>query len=248
MNEFDLLIDLHKNNERQGPGGDLQTKCAIELSGLKTFNNLKVADIGCGTGVSTLTLAKELNADITAIDLFPEFLEVLQRNLNGNELSHKIKTLACSMDQLPFDEESLDAIWAEGAIYNIGFEKGVSYFKKFLKSGGILATSEITWITEKRPEEIEAHWNTEYPEIATASEKIKILEANGFKLLGYFPLPESCWIENYYKSLENRFDEFLAKHNNDDGKAIIDAGRKEIALYKKYKDYYSYGFYIAQKI
>ena len=32
------------------------------------------------------------------------------------------------MDALPFENEELDLIWSEGAIYNIGFEKGVTPF------------------------------------------------------------------------------------------------------------------------
>ena len=51
---------------------------ALKLSGVDTSAALKVADIGCGTGASTLVLADNLkNAHIKAVDLFPEFLQVL---------------------------------------------------------------------------------------------------------------------------------------------------------------------------
>ncbi len=201
---YDLLIDLHKNNVRQGPGGDEQTKLAMNLAGLlDTFGVLQVADMGCGTGASTLLLARYLNAKITAVDLFPDFLDILKCNAERQGMANKITTLACSMDDLPFEEGSLDVIWTEGAIYNIGFEKGIKSFKDLLKPGGILAVSEITWLTKERPEEITDYWDSEYPEIASASEKIRILEEHGFLLKGYFPLPESCWVENYYTPLEN---------------------------------------------
>lgn len=249
MNEYDLLIDLHKGNKRQGPGSDDSTKLAINLAGLNDSpKKLNIADIGCGTGVSTLTLAKSLNAKITAIDLFDEFLQILQTNAQGKKLEDKIITLKASMDNLSFDKESLDVIWSEGAIYNMGFKKGISYFKQFLKKNGILAVSEITWLTNERPQEIENHWQNEYPEIATASQKIKILEDQGFKLIGYFPLSQKCWIDNYYNSLEQGFDDFLARNSNTNkAKSIIKNEIKEIELYKKYQDYYSYGFYIARK-
>ena len=45
------------------------------------------------------------------------------------------------MDELSFDDESLDAIWSEGAIYNIGFEHGVHTWRRFPKPGGILGVS-----------------------------------------------------------------------------------------------------------
>lgn len=246
---YDLLIDLHKGNKRQGPGGDEQTMQAMQLAGLlDTSQALKIADIGCGTGASTLLLAENLNATITAVDLFQDFLDVLSEEAGKRGAADKIKTLAVSMEELPFEEVSLDVIWAEGAIYNMGFAKGVEYFKRFLKPGGILAASEITWLTNERPAEIQQHWDAEYPEIATASDKIKVLEEHGFVLKGYFPLPESNWTQNYYTPLENTFDGFIAKHDTDDARAIVEAEKAEIDLYKKYKNYYSYGFYIAQTI
>lgn len=250
---YELLIDLHKANKRQGPGGDDQTKQALRLAGLMDApQRLQVADIGCGTGAAALALAENLNADITAIDLFQDFLDVLKTTAENRGVADKITPVACSMDALPFEDGQLDVIWSEGAIYNMGFENGASYFKRFLKPGGILAVSEITWLTKDRPTEIHDHWVGEYPEIATASDKIAILEQQGFTLKGYFPLPASSWLENYYTPLENAFDDFVAKHNTadatDDATAIVNAERAEIALYKKYHTYFGYGFYIAQKV
>ena len=49
MNDLQLLIDLHKDGPREGPGGDDETRLAVALSGLKGTLNLNIADIGCGT-------------------------------------------------------------------------------------------------------------------------------------------------------------------------------------------------------
>lgn len=58
MDEFQLLIDLHKGANRQGPGGDSETEKAIELACIDRNAQLKIADIGCGTGSSTLDFKK----------------------------------------------------------------------------------------------------------------------------------------------------------------------------------------------
>lgn len=47
----------------------------MDLAGLSRTAPLKVADIGCGTGASALTLAHMLNAEITAVDFLQAFLE-----------------------------------------------------------------------------------------------------------------------------------------------------------------------------
>lgn len=248
MDDLKLLIDLHEGGARQGPGGDKETCLAIDMSGLRGTPNLKIADIGCGTGASTLVLAQQLDAQITAVDFLPEFLKVLDESSRRLGLADRITTLAQSMEELPFGEAELDAIWAEGAIYNMGFEAGVIAWRSFLRPGGILAVSEITWLTNTRPDELQAHWDAEYPEIDTASGKIAILERHGFSPIGYFPLPEHCWIDNYYQPMRNRFEGFLSAHNHSTAaKAIVQAEETEIALYERNRDFVSYGFYIARK-
>ena len=153
------------------------------------------------------------------------------------------------MEQLPFEDEEFDVIWSEGAIYNIGFEKGIVDWKRYLKPGGLLIASEITWLTHSRPSELQDHWNNEYPEIDTASAKIKVLESSGYTPIGYFALPEHCWLDNYYEPMRKSFDDFLSRNGRtEEARAIVEAERNEIGLYEKYKAYFGYGMYIAKKL
>jgi SAM-dependent methyltransferase len=245
---LDLLIDLHIDAERQGPGGDDVTRLAVALAGLGASSGLEIADIGCGTGASTLVLAEHLDARVTAVDFLPAFLERLGLEARQRGLADRITTLAVSMDELGFEPESLDVIWSEGAIYNMGFAAGIRKWREFLKPGGVLAVSEITWLTDERPAELEAHWAEEYPEIATASAKIAILESTGYSLIGYFPLPSGCWLDHYYRPLRERFPSFLERHGHSaEARAIVDAERHEMDLYERYSSFVSYGFYIATR-
>jgi ubiquinone/menaquinone biosynthesis C-methylase UbiE len=249
MEDDQLLIDLHKSANRQGPGGDSESKIALSLAMINGAEPLKIADIGCGTGASTLLLARLLEAQITAVDFLQDFLEVLEGRAEKMGLSDKITTLCCSMDNLPFGDEEYDVIWSEGAIYNIGFERGVTDWKRFLKVGGLLVVSEITWITSSRPAEIQKYWEHEYPEIDVASSKIGVLEKNDYSPIGYFVLPEQCWLENYYRPMQNRFEDFLARNGNSEAAhAIVEAENREIELYEKYKTHYSYGVYLARRV
>jgi len=48
--------------------------------------------------------------------------------------------------------------------------------------------------------------------------------------------------------MQNSFDDFIQRNRNSEkARAIVEAENKEIELYKKYKEYYSYGVYIARK-
>jgi cyclopropane fatty-acyl-phospholipid synthase-like methyltransferase len=248
MTTLDLLVDLHQSTERQGPGSKKDTLQALNCIPMEKDKKLKILDIGCGTGGQTITLADHTYSHITAVDIFPKFLESLEHKISVLNLKNKIQTLQCSMDNLPQFEDNFDIIWSEGAIYNMGFEKGIKLWKNHLKPGGSLAVSEITWITQNRPKKIEEFWKKEYTETDTAAKKIKILEDNGYSLSGYFVLSQESWTENYYKPLEKEFPAFLKRHNQSpEAIKVVNDYRKEIKLYDVFKKYYSYGFYIAQK-
>lgn len=251
MDEMELLMQLHLNNDRQGPGGTAETHLALELCRLHAnFNRqLRVIDIGCGTGAQTLTIAEELDGHITAVDLFPEFLNRLQERACLKGLTEKITPLQASMDNLPFKEESFDLIWSEGAVYNIGFKKGTAYWHKFLKPSGLIAVSEISWLTEERPKVIEQYWKKAYPEIDTIPAKIHVLEESGYMPIAHFVLPEHCWIENYYLPLLQAHTYFLKQNQySTESLTLVKADEEEYTHYQQYKSYYSYGFYIAKKI
>jgi len=244
-----LLVDLHRDGARQGPGSDGETLRAFELTRLDSRAGLQIADIGCGTGASTLILASKLpNVRIKAVDLMPEFLSVLVERARAAHCAGRIETLVASMASLPFRVESFDLIWSEGAIYNIGFGTGIEIWRPFLRPGGVLAVSEITWLRPDPPEEIRRYWNAEYSEIATAAEKVAILERARYDLLGYFVLPPTNWIDNYYRPTEARIAAFLERHPDcPEAAQVVEMDRQEADLYARYQGWFSYGFYVARK-
>lgn len=248
MNDLDLLIDLHRDGRRQGPGGDDETRLSVTLSGLREAQGLRIADIGCGTGASTIVLARELDACVTAVDVVPEFLRRLDNTAQRENLGGRIRTLTASMEALPFEERSLDAIRSEGAIYDIGFESGIRAWRCFLKPSGVLAVSDLTWLTGERPAEVQQHWMREYPGVATASAKMALLEANGYSPIGYFAIPERCWLENYYRPMQERFAGFLSRNGHSEAaRATVEAEKNEIALYERFCACYSYGYFVARR-
>jgi SAM-dependent methyltransferase len=250
VDPLDLLIDLHRDGERQGPGGDAETALALELAGVDRTAPLRLADIGCGTGASTLLLARLLgNARITAVDRLPEFLDVLQARARHLGLADAITPWACSMDSLAFAEGEVDVIWSEGAIYNIGFARGIAEWRRFLKPGGLLVVSEITWTTATRPAELQRHWQTQYAEIDLASARIALLEQHGYAPIGYFVLPPRCWLDHYYRPLQARFDDFLRRHGHSEAaRAIVSAEEHEIRLYESHGSHFGYGMYVARRV
>lgn len=247
MDLLGLIIEYHKDNERQGPGSEEATLKALSYIPYLNEKN-KILDVGCGTGGQTITLAKNTDAYITAIDMLPQFLEKLMEKAKESNLFDRIIAKEMLMDSLTFEENSFDVIWSEGAIYNIGFEKGLSLWRKHLKNDGYIAVSEISWLTDTRPGEIEQYWVNAYSEIDTIENKLSVIERCGYTPVAHFALDDKSWIENYYQPLMENSEAFLKKYNYaDEVKEFIEASRIEADLYNRFKDYYSYVFYIAKK-
>ena len=250
IHEFDyaLIREYFSSLERQGPGSKEQTIKALSfIDNLK--KDSKIIDIGCGTGGQTMVIADNTPALIIGVDLSPEYVHLFNNSAEKNNLHDRVKGIIGSMDKLQYKSEEFDLIWSEGAIYNIGFERGINEWHKFLKPDGYIAVTEATWFTEKRPIEIEKFWMNAYPEIDTISNNVKIMQKAGYIPVATFVLPESCWIDNFYVPQVSVQENFLKKHaGNKTVEKFIAYQRYEAELYYKYKKYYGYVFYIGKKL
>lgn len=90
-----------------------------------------------------MVFAQNAPGEITGIDIFPAFIDLFNQNARKLVLQDRVKGIVKSMDDLPFKDEELDLIWSKGAIYNIGFERGLNEWRKFLKTGGYIPVSRL---------------------------------------------------------------------------------------------------------
>ena len=246
--DFSLICEYFSSVERQGPGSPEVTMKALSFVENLTEQS-RIADIGCGTGGQTMVLAEHAPGQITGLDLFPDFVDLFNRNAERCNLQSRVKGVVGSMEELPFQEEELDLIWSEGAIYNIGFERGLNEWRKFLKAGGYIAVTEVSWFTNERPAEINDFWTDAYPEINTIPNKVGQMQNAGYVPVATFILPENCWMEHFYVPQEEAQEKFLKKYaGNQTAEELIANQRHEMKLYNKYKEFYGYVFYIGKKI
>jgi SAM-dependent methyltransferase len=246
--DFNLICEYFSLIERQGPGSNEVTIKALNFIEDLTAES-RIADLGCGTGGQTMVLAQHAPGEITGIDLFPKFIDLFNANAAKCKLQNRVKGVVGSMDNLPFLEDELDVIWSEGAIYNIGFERGLNDWRKFLKTGGYVAVSEASWFTNNRPEEIDQFWKEAYPGIDTIPNKVAVMQDAGYIPVATFILPENCWTDHFYAPQAEAQEIFLKKYSgNNFAEGLVANERREAELYDKYKAYYGYVFYIGRKI
>ncbi len=240
IHEFDisLIWEYFINFERQGPGSPEATLKALSFTGSLSSKS-KIADLGCGTGGQTMILAQNTEASITALDLFPGAIDKLNKTAGKLGMQNRIKGMVGSMDNLSFQQGEFDLIWSEGAIDSVGFEKCLKHWKSFLKSGGYLAVSNLTWFTDERPAELEKYFLNAVPDMGTMGQNISIIQKAGYIPVAAFALSENCWTDNYLAPQEAVSEMFLKKYTgNKTVAAFISNIRYEAELYSKYRQYY----------
>jgi len=84
--------------------------------------------------------------------------------------------------------------------------------------------------------------------IDTVENKIKQIDKAEYRYKSHFIIPTTDWVDNYYNPLQDSLNEMLNKYNNkESAKQVIDTLQREINLYHKYSDEYSYAFYVMSK-
>jgi ubiquinone/menaquinone biosynthesis C-methylase UbiE len=241
-----LFWEIYSGLPREGPGDDESTQHV--LASIQKIQNPRVLDVGCGPGMQTLCLARALDCNVTAVDNHQPFLDTLDREAKRAGLDARITTVNASMEALPFDDESFDIIWSEGAIYCMGFDAGLEAWRRFLAPRGVLVVSELTWLAENLPGEPKRFWERNYPAMRNIAENVGAVEKAGYKPLSTYVLPKHAWFTHYYDPLELRIDELSEKYKHDAAAlASLASPREEISLFRKFGDAYGYVFYTMER-
>ena len=227
---------LHRGLPRQGPGSDATTRELLRAA-RPLPERPRALDLGCGPGRSALLLASEAGAQVTAIDLHQPFLDELRAAATARGLT-SIRTLRCSMLELPFAPGTFDLIWVEGAVYNVGFDRGLAYWGRLLAPGGALIVTECEWSTATPSAAARAFWDAHY-DLRRTEQNVAAAQALGYTVEATYRLPDSDWFDEYYTPLAQRVATGDPAHA-----AAIDATLDEIAMRRRHGRDYQYTGYV----
>ena len=180
---------------------------------LPKLDKPRILDLGCGSGVPTMELARLSNGEIIGLDIDDALLDVLRSKIEKAGVSDRVKAIKCSIFDMEFPDNSFDIIWAEGSISVVGFERGLREWKRFLKPEGFMVIHD---------------------EKGNIEGKLKQISSCGYELLGYFILNEDVWWDEYCIPLEKLIVETRTRYA-DDPKVMeeLQNAQREIDIFKK---------------
>lgn len=159
----------------------------IDLLKKYVKSDSKILDAGCGTGGTMIYLKKAGFKNILGIDKSLDALEFCKkRKLNNVKLA--------SVDNLPFKNESFDAIICLDVLYHKGVnpELVAREFFRVLKKGGIVYIQEpaYNWLKSKHDQAIETERRFTKGKISKILQKadFRIEKATYFNLIFLIPI------------------------------------------------------------
>jgi ubiquinone/menaquinone biosynthesis C-methylase UbiE len=244
----EIFFEIHTGIPKEGPGDTASTRRAFSA-----ISNLpprpRLLDIGCGPGRQTFDLASLTDGEIIALDLHWSYLSSLEEKAKRAGFSDRIRAVQADMTAMVFPLSSFDVLWAEGSIYIIGFENGLTKWKPLLKDGGWIAATEVSWLRADPPREVRDFWAEAYPAIRSVEENLRMIANCGYEVIAHFALPESAWWEDYYDPIERKLIALKEKYRDDhEALSILEGEQQEIDLYRKHSDFYGYVFYVMRSV
>lgn len=187
----------------------------------------RILDIGCGSGVPTIELARLSKGEVIGTDIDQYLLDVLTEKTEKAGVSDRVKSINCSVFDMKFSDESFGIIWAEGSISVVGFQRGLQEWKRFLKPHGFIVVHD---------------------EKGDVEEKLEQISDCGYELLGYFILGEDTWWTEYFAPLKKLVNGTRVKHD-DDTKVLetLHSAQYEIRMFKKNPEHNSSVFSVMRK-
>ena len=161
---------------------------------LPTMDKPRILDIGCGSGLPTLELARLSQGEVIGIDIDQPALGRLTTKIKEAGLTGRVKAVNRSMSDMDFVDASFDAIWSEGSIYAIGFERGLREWKRLLKPNGFMVVHD---------------------EQGNVTEKLEQISNCGYELLDHFVLGKETWWTEYFAPLEKLITQSQGRHADD---------------------------------
>ena len=121
----------------EGPAGKSRWARRVKMLSNHLRSGMSVLELGCGTGSFTRELARS-GADIVAIDVSPELLEVATANCSAPNVRYEIQNAY----ELSYPEGVFDSVVGSSVLHHLEIEAALREIYRVLKPGGQISFTE----------------------------------------------------------------------------------------------------------
>jgi SAM-dependent methyltransferase len=121
----------------ESPAGKLRWARRVKMLSKHLGAGMRVLELGCGTGYFTRELARS-RADIVAIDVSPELLEIARANCSGRNVHYEIQNASA----LSYPDGVFDSVVGSSVLHHLGIEEALREIHRVLKAGGTIYFTE----------------------------------------------------------------------------------------------------------
>jgi len=121
----------------ESPAGKLRWARRVKMLSKHLGAGMRVLELGCGTGYFTRELARS-RADIVAIDVSPELLEIARANCSGRNVRYEIQNASA----LSYPDAVFDSVVGSSVLHHLEIEEALREIHRVLKAGGTIYFTE----------------------------------------------------------------------------------------------------------
>lgn len=230
----EAFFALHRDLPREGPGQAEDVHWALYTAAVPEA--ARIADLACGPGADTRTLAKARPAArIEAVDRVPHFVEAARAAVAP--YGDRVVVRQGDMAEVtgPYD-----LIWCAGGLYFLGVTEGLGLWRGALAPGGHVAFSEPC--LPPRPSAAARAFWADYPAISGIGGIRDRVAAAGYRVLGERMVIGAAF-RDYYEPMARRIA--LLRPDAEPVLAVVlDENEAEIARWRAAPDDIAYALMV----
>ena len=121
----------------ESPAGKLRWARRVKMLGRHLRPGMTVLELGCGTGYFTRELARS-GADVVAIDVSPELLEIAKTNHSAPNVRYEIQNAYASS----YPDAVFDSVVGSSVLHHLEIQEALREIYRVLKPGGTIYFTE----------------------------------------------------------------------------------------------------------
>jgi SAM-dependent methyltransferase len=119
------------------PAGRLRWERRVQILGAHLKPGMTILEVGCGIGYFTGELARS-GAEIVAIDVSPELLEIARSNYSAPNVRYEIQNAY----GLTYSDATFDSVVGSSVLHHLEIEAAIRDMYRVLKPGGTIHFTE----------------------------------------------------------------------------------------------------------